>query len=144
MGGVPPLGYDVKDRKLVINDDEARTVVNIPDAILRSSQFTHSWTSLQCKDKKIRRRVRPDGTGYGGQKLSPWCTLSDASESNLPRRGHALRASPIRENIRQSSNSRYGTKYGDLPRTGSSGPLVSIQSIRACSQASYLTRRASG
>lgn len=26
MGGMPPLGYDVKDRKLVVNEDEARTV----------------------------------------------------------------------------------------------------------------------
>jgi site-specific DNA recombinase len=29
MGGMPPLGYDVKDRKLVVNEDEARTVVGI-------------------------------------------------------------------------------------------------------------------
>ena len=29
MGGMPPLGYDVKDRKLVVNDAEARTVVDI-------------------------------------------------------------------------------------------------------------------
>ena len=29
MGGMPPLGYDVKDRKLVVNEDEARTVVDI-------------------------------------------------------------------------------------------------------------------
>src|SRR5262249_14662961 len=29
MGGMPPLGYDVKDRKLVVNKNEARTVVHI-------------------------------------------------------------------------------------------------------------------
>src|SRR5213082_2710659 len=29
MGGMPPLGYDVKDRELVVNGDEARTVVDI-------------------------------------------------------------------------------------------------------------------
>jgi site-specific DNA recombinase len=29
MGGMPPLGYDVKNRKLVVNDDEARIVVDI-------------------------------------------------------------------------------------------------------------------
>jgi hypothetical protein len=28
MGGMRPLGYDVKDRKLVVNDDEARTPVH--------------------------------------------------------------------------------------------------------------------
>ncbi len=26
MGGPPPLGYDVKDRKLIINEDEAEIV----------------------------------------------------------------------------------------------------------------------
>jgi len=29
MGGIPPLGYDVKDRRLVINEREARTVRHI-------------------------------------------------------------------------------------------------------------------
>src|ERR1041385_5114782 len=29
MGGMPPLGYDVNDRKLVVNRDEALTVVDI-------------------------------------------------------------------------------------------------------------------
>jgi len=29
MGGMPPLGYDVKERRLVVNDTEARTVGDI-------------------------------------------------------------------------------------------------------------------
>ena len=29
MGGMPPLGYDVKDRKFVINEAEVRTVIEI-------------------------------------------------------------------------------------------------------------------
>jgi site-specific DNA recombinase len=29
MGGMPPLGYDVKNRKLVVNDAEASIVVEI-------------------------------------------------------------------------------------------------------------------
>ena len=29
MGGLPPLGYDVKDRKLVVNEEEARTIIHI-------------------------------------------------------------------------------------------------------------------
>ena len=29
MGGLPSLGYDVQDRKLVVNEEEARTVVHI-------------------------------------------------------------------------------------------------------------------
>ena len=29
MGGMPPLGYEVKDRLLVVNKDEAQIVVDI-------------------------------------------------------------------------------------------------------------------
>ena len=29
MGGMPPLGYDVRDRKLVVNNEEARVVIDI-------------------------------------------------------------------------------------------------------------------
>jgi hypothetical protein len=35
MGGTVPLGYDVKDRKLVVNKAEARTVVDIYRRYLR-------------------------------------------------------------------------------------------------------------
>jgi hypothetical protein len=35
MGGMPPLGYDVKDRKLVINNAEARTVVETSKSLSR-------------------------------------------------------------------------------------------------------------
>ena len=31
-GWMPPLGYDVKDRKLVVNKNEIRTVVDIPSS----------------------------------------------------------------------------------------------------------------
>src|SRR6476660_8558835 len=39
MGGLPSLGYDVQNRKLVINKDEARTVVHI---------FQHMSSSDPC------------------------------------------------------------------------------------------------
>ena len=38
MGGMPPLGYDVKNRRLVVNDDEARAVVDMGIAA-GASQF---------------------------------------------------------------------------------------------------------
>jgi site-specific DNA recombinase len=46
MGGMPPLGYDVKNRKLVVNDDEARIVVDIYRRYLASSRFTRCGKSL--------------------------------------------------------------------------------------------------
>src|ERR1700723_2671009 len=35
MGGIPPLGYDVRDRRLVINPSEANTVRNIYERYLK-------------------------------------------------------------------------------------------------------------
>ena len=40
MGGIPPLGYDVKDRRLVINEAEATTVRTIFNQFLRLGNVT--------------------------------------------------------------------------------------------------------
>ena len=47
MGGMPPLGYDVKDRQLAVNPEEARTVVAIYQRYLaRAGLFRHE--SISC------------------------------------------------------------------------------------------------
>jgi site-specific DNA recombinase len=70
MGGTPPLGYDVKDRKLVVNDDEACTVVGIYRRYLALKSVHLLKDELAEAGIKSKRRVRPDGTEYGGQKFS--------------------------------------------------------------------------
>jgi site-specific DNA recombinase len=70
MGGMPPLGYDVKDRKLVVNNDEARAVVNIYQRYLALKSVHTLKDELAEGGIRSKRRVRPDGTEYGGQKLS--------------------------------------------------------------------------
>jgi site-specific DNA recombinase len=70
MGGMPPLGYDVNDRKLVVNDNEARTVVDIYRRYLALKSVHALMDELAGARIRSKRRVRPDGTGYGGQKLS--------------------------------------------------------------------------
>ena len=70
MGGMPPLGYDVKDRKLVVNDKEARTVVDIYRRYLALKSVHALKDGLAEAGIKSKRRVRPDGTEYGGQKFS--------------------------------------------------------------------------
>jgi DNA invertase Pin-like site-specific DNA recombinase len=68
MGGVPALGYDVKDRKLVVNNDEACTVVDIFYLALKSVRILQD--ELARAGIRSKRRVRPDGSEYGGQKLA--------------------------------------------------------------------------
>jgi site-specific DNA recombinase len=70
MGGMPPLGYDVKNRKLVVNRDEARTVVDIYRRYLVLKSVRDLHDDLAGAGIRSKRRVRPDRTTYGDQKLA--------------------------------------------------------------------------
>jgi site-specific DNA recombinase len=70
MGGTVPLGYDVKDRKLIINKAEARTVVDIYRRYLRLKSVRALKAELDATGIRSKRRVRPDGTESGNQRFS--------------------------------------------------------------------------
>ena len=70
MGGMPPLGYDVKNRKLVVNNAEARIVVDIYRRYLALKSVHALREELADAGIKSKRRTRPDGAEYGGQKFS--------------------------------------------------------------------------
>ena len=70
MGGTVPLGYDVKDRKLVVNKAEARTVVDIYRRYLRLKSVRALREELDAAGIRSKRRLRPDGTQYGNQRFS--------------------------------------------------------------------------
>jgi site-specific DNA recombinase len=70
MGGMPPLGYDVNDRKLVVNADEARIVVDIYRRYLALKSVRALQEALVDAGIKSKRRMRPNGAEYGGQTLS--------------------------------------------------------------------------
>ncbi len=70
MGGLPPLGYDVKDRKLVVNEEEARTVLHIFRRYVELRSVRALKTELEEAGIRSKRRILADGTPYGGQKLS--------------------------------------------------------------------------
>jgi site-specific DNA recombinase len=70
MGGYPPLGYDVKDRKLVVNEAEAETV----RCIFRRYQELRSVRLLKdhldAAGIVSKRRTAPDGLPYGGKLIA--------------------------------------------------------------------------
>jgi site-specific DNA recombinase len=70
MGGLPSLGYDVKDRKLVVNEEEARTVLHIFRRYVELRSVRALKTELEDAGIRSKRRILSDGTPYGGQKLS--------------------------------------------------------------------------
>jgi site-specific DNA recombinase len=55
MGGVVPLGYEVRDRKLVINDAEAATVRMIFERFLKVGSATTLARSLSADNIRSRR-----------------------------------------------------------------------------------------
>ena len=79
MGGTVPLGYDVNDRKLVINPDEANTVRTLFAKFveLKSVQGTLRWAQREGLKTKQRERL---GKSVGGKSFeygSLRCILSN-------------------------------------------------------------------
>ena len=63
MGGNPPLGYDVWDRKLVVNADEAATVRMIFERFLTVGSATVLSKNLAAEDV-LSKRGKPINKGY--------------------------------------------------------------------------------
>ncbi|MEC5321850.1 recombinase family protein [Aurantimonas sp. A3-2-R12] len=70
MGGLPPLGYDGVDRKLVINEPEAETVREIFRRYLEVGSIAILKRSLDAEGIVSKRRRFRDGKEMGGVSLS--------------------------------------------------------------------------
>jgi DNA invertase Pin-like site-specific DNA recombinase len=70
MGGYPPLGYDVKDRKLVVNEAEAETVRYIFRRYRELGSVRLLKEHLDRADIVSKRRTAPDGRAYGGKPFA--------------------------------------------------------------------------
>src|SRR5580692_10997403 len=70
MGGLPSLGYDVKDRKLVVNEEEAATVRHIFHRYLELGAVRNLQSDLDAAGIISKRRIASDGSQYGAQQFS--------------------------------------------------------------------------
>ena len=70
MGGYPPLGYDVKDRKLVVNEAEAETVRYIFRRYQEFGSVRLLKEHLDAAGIVSKRRTAPDGRPYGGKPIA--------------------------------------------------------------------------
>jgi site-specific DNA recombinase len=70
MGGLPPLGYDVRDRKLVVNDEEAKSVLHIFRRYVALRSVRALKAELDAAGICSKRRTFADGTVCGGHKFS--------------------------------------------------------------------------
>jgi site-specific DNA recombinase len=69
MGGLPALGYDVQNRKLVVNEQEALIVRHIYRRYAQLRSVRALQAELDGAGIRSKRRKLADGTEYGGQKL---------------------------------------------------------------------------
>jgi hypothetical protein len=62
MGGHPPLGYDVKERKLVVNEGEARLVRHIFERFIHLGSVTQLVREMHA-DGRLTKRGKPFDKG---------------------------------------------------------------------------------
>jgi len=70
MGGLPSLGYDIKDRRLVINEAEAKTVRYIFHRYTELKSVRLLKAELDALGIVSKPRIASDGTRYGERPLA--------------------------------------------------------------------------
>jgi hypothetical protein len=70
MGGLPSLSYDIKDRKLVINEAEANTVRHIFRRYAELKSVRLLKAELDALGIVSKPRIASDGTHYGERPLA--------------------------------------------------------------------------
>src|SRR6266702_1178923 len=70
MGGMVPLGYDLKDRKLLVNKRESATVHEIFEQYLRLGCVSKLKDYLDQSSTRSKTRISREGRKSGGQKFS--------------------------------------------------------------------------
>ena len=70
MGGYPPLGYDVKERRLVVNEKETETVRTIFSTYLKLGCVRRLKEELDGTGVVSKTRIGRDGKRAGGNPLS--------------------------------------------------------------------------
>ncbi len=73
MGGVAPLGYDAKDRTLVVNEVEADTVRAIFELYLNHGSIRRVLVELDQRSLRTKHRPHLKGTARGGAKFGRGC-----------------------------------------------------------------------
>ena len=70
MGGVVPLGYDVDNRKLVVNRAEAELLRHIFGRYLVLRSFTQLVAELDARGYRTKHHVQQDGKVRGAKKFT--------------------------------------------------------------------------
>jgi DNA invertase Pin-like site-specific DNA recombinase len=75
MGGCVPLGYEVKDRKLIVVEEEAKIIRFIYDEFLKTESYCSIVNSLNKLGYRTKIRRLRSGRSVGGQMFEPKAVL---------------------------------------------------------------------
>ena len=70
MGGTPPLGYEARERKLVVNEPEAMLVQHIFRRYAELGTVAKLTKVLQAEGHRTKRYTSTSGRSFGGQAFS--------------------------------------------------------------------------
>ena len=70
MGGNPPLGYDIKDKKLVVNDTEAQQVKQLFEKYLELQSVKRLVQYAEAQGIHSKKWISKKGNQKGGNKIS--------------------------------------------------------------------------
>jgi DNA invertase Pin-like site-specific DNA recombinase len=86
MGGTLPLGYDLKDRKLVVDREEARVVRNLFKSVSCSGMRPKAEDTSRSRRNQEQGENQRSGEPFRGNFVFPRSALSDPEKPHLPRR----------------------------------------------------------
>jgi site-specific DNA recombinase len=70
MGGNPPMGYDVRDRQLIVNEADAATVRRIFELYLESGTVPALLARLELESIRTAKRYSAKGKHYGNRPFT--------------------------------------------------------------------------
>ena len=112
MGGQPPLGYDVKDRKLVVNEHEAETVRHIFRRYLELKSVRLLKADLDAQGIVSKARTASDGSRTAASRSRGVRSISCCRTGSIAARS-CTRTRAIPASTRPSSTSALERGPGD-------------------------------
>ena len=144
MGGVPPLGYDVDDRRLVVNRAEATTVKHIYERYLELGSVRLLRNDLDALRDRLQSPGIEKRRALGRPAVFARCSLRDAVEPDLPWRDSSQKGTPSRATPADSEPRAVGKSPATLVRSSRRASRTPDQSDRpARLQVNCSTRTAS-
>ena len=142
-GGTVPLGYEAKDKKLVINKNEAQTVRTIFQLYLeldRSAGWSPNWTEDALSPSDATPRSPNTRAAFPSPTVPSPISLKIASTSAKP----TMAANGSRESTQQSSIEPPLIRSRICSKRTTSGAVRNSRRAALCSKASFSTTRATG